>query len=188
MKFKVEDIQGRHVVLAGILIYILCLIVGIGSTGISLDGTFTIEEASLHKASEMVVPVSYLKTIFLNNLGLNAIIILGAFSLLAFSMIVLIFNALHVGLLLKGIYTSYGLRLAVSLIMPHLIVEVVSHVLSLYIAFLILQKVIVPVVIRGEGVEIHSIRIAEILILSFLVGLITFFAALVEIFVTPKLI
>ena len=304
MKFKVEDIQGRHIVIAGILLYLLSFFVGLGFTGTAIEepgemkdagflkatantvtdtsrdaclqaisensgsksdvvalkaskiyvsapmgnecarkiskrnisdssdksivtevserdatesscdeiisdvseingsdssGVVTIRDVSendsalskgacIPKASEMVVPVAYLKKIFLNNLGLNAIIILGAFSLLTFSLIVLIFNALHVGLLLKGIYTSYGFRLAASLIMPHLVVEVVSHILSLYLAYLILKRIIVPVILKGEGIDSHSFRSSQILALFSLVILITFLGALIEIYVTPKLI
>ena len=211
MKFKVEDIQGRHIVVAGVLLYLLSLFVGLGFTGTAIEEpadmnlpgpsedvripeTFKMNPSSFSnheqvpKASEMVVPVAYLKKIFLNNLGLNAIIILGAFSLLTFSLIVLIFNALHVGLLLKGIYTSYGFRLAASLIMPHLLVEVVSHILSLYLAYLILKRIIVPVILKGEGIDSHSFRISQILALFSLVILITLLGALIEIYVTPKLI
>lgn len=211
MKFKAADIQGRHVIIAGILLYLLSFFVGLGFKGTAIEEpgdmnlpglseeahipeTFEMNASSLlnhvqvPKGTEMVVPVAYLKKIFLNNLGLNAIIILGAFSLLAFSMVVLIFNALHIGLLLKGIYISYGFKLAVSLIMPHLVVEVVSHILSLYIAYLILKRIIVPVILKGEGIDSNSFRMGQILAMCFLVILITFLGALIEIYVTPKLI
>jgi uncharacterized membrane protein SpoIIM required for sporulation len=188
MKFRAEDIQWKHVVIAGISLYFLSFCIGIGSTGIGLEDLNSFDDASGPEVSEMTVPASFLKKIFLNNLGLNAIIILGAFSLMAFSMIVLIFNALHVGMLVKGIYTSYGLRLAATLVMPHLVMEVVSHILSLYLAYLILQRIMIPVLLKGDGIEIYSFRIGQILALISLIIVLTFLGALIEIYVTPKLI
>ena len=188
MNFKIKDIQGKHVIIAGMSLYFLSFCIGIRSTGIGLDDLNSFDDASGQEVSEMNIPVSFLKRIFLNNLGLNAIIILGAFSLMAFSMIVLIFNALHVGMLVKGIYNSYGLRLAVTLVMPHLVVEVVSHILSLYLAYLILQRIMVPVLLKGDRIEIYSFKIGQILALISLVIVLTFLGALIEIYVTPKLI
>jgi uncharacterized membrane protein SpoIIM required for sporulation len=249
--------QGRHVVIGGSLIYIISFLIGLASTGISLEetdssmedfdsresstliysdvsgdmvfskesrilnpgssvskGSNDIPEATvpgtlgdpfLHNGSrnansdsgdiksssgseKMNVPVKYLKKIFLNNLGLNIIIIVGAFSMLAFSMIVLVFNALQVGMLVKGIYNSFGLKLAMILVMPHLVVEVISHILSLYLAYVILRQIIVPVVVIGKGIWFDSYKARNLLALLFLIVMITFIAAVVEIYVTPKLI
>lgn len=229
-KFNFEDIGGRHVILGGLLIYLISFLIGVGSTGISLEKAETPDDAGTQEATllklsdpiggrpsseipginmsdkvgldsypnivdktipaspEMTVPVTFLKRIFLNNLGLNIIIIAGTFSLMAFSMIVLVFNALQVGMLVKGIYNSYGLNLAATLVFPHLLVEVISHLLSLYLAYLILRQIIVPVVVKGEGIKLTSIKALKILALFSLIIIITFIAALVEIYVTPKLI
>ncbi len=163
------------------------------SDGTDCNPLYTIASNSLgdtskSASSDMNVPVSFLKKIFLNNLGLNIIIITGAFSLLAFSMIVLVFNALHIGMLVKGIYNSYGLKLAAVLVFPHLFVEVISHFLSLYIAYLILRQIIVPIVLRGEAISHANQKARNIVVLFSLVIFITFMAAVIEIYVTPKLI
>jgi uncharacterized membrane protein SpoIIM required for sporulation len=67
-------------------------------------------------------------------------------------------------------------------------VEVISHILSLYLAYLILQRIMVPVLVKGEGIEIYSFRIGQILALISLIIVLTFLGALIEIYVTPKLI
>jgi uncharacterized membrane protein SpoIIM required for sporulation len=103
-------------------------------------------------------------------------------------MIVLVFNALQVGMLVKGIYTSYGLKLAAVLVLPHLVLEVISHLLSLYLAYLILRQIIVPVVVNGEGMRINPSKAWKTLVILFLITIITLTGALVEIYVTPKLI
>jgi uncharacterized membrane protein SpoIIM required for sporulation len=256
-KLTIDNVRGRHVVIAGLLIYLLSFLIGLVSTGINLEDVDTppdeldsqessilkysevlgdivcskdsfindlgssvlkrsydipettvpgkpdieisrncseivtvesMDNRSFSESCEMNVPVTLLKMIFLNNLGLNLIIIAGAFSLLAFSMIVLVFNAVQVGMLVKGIFNSYGLKLATVLVLPHLVVEVISHMISLYLAYLILCWTIVPVLVRGEGIRFNSFRTRYLLALFFLIVIITFVGALVEIYVTPKLI
>ena len=213
-KFKIDDLCGRHVVIGGSHIYLLSFLIGLASTGIALEDADTSPETTVQDTLEnrfalngsryanfdskdtkpfsgsnkMNVPVTFLKKIFLNNLGLNIIIIVGAFSMLAFSMIVIVFNALQVGMLVKGIYNSFGLKLAVILVLPHLVVEVISHILSLYLAYIVLRQIIVPVVVSGEGINLNTRKVWNILVLFSLVIIITFMAALVEIYVTPKLI
>jgi uncharacterized membrane protein SpoIIM required for sporulation len=256
-RFKIDNVRGRHVVIGGLLIYLLSFLIGLGSTGIALEDVETspdeldsqkssilkyseilgdivcsndsfindpchsvmkgsydfpettvpgkqglgislccsniltadsMDNRSFTGSNEMNVPVTFLKKIFLNNLGLNIIIIAGAFSLLAFSMIVLVFNALQVVMLVKGIYNTYGLQLAAVLVLPHLVVEVISHILSLYLAYIILRQIIIPVIVKGEGMKTCSFKTWKILALFSMVIIITLIGAMVEIYVTPKLI
>jgi uncharacterized membrane protein SpoIIM required for sporulation len=130
----------------------------------------------------------YLKKIFYNNIGLNALIVIGAFSLLIFSMIILSFNAIQIGFLVKGLYGAYGLRLALMLVFPHLFIELISHLLSLYLSFLILVNIIMPLIMREDLLKIKMEIYPRIVMLFLVIILVTYLGAVIEVFVTPSLI
>jgi uncharacterized membrane protein SpoIIM required for sporulation len=138
--------------------------------------------------AELIVPHRFLKSIFLNNMGLNVIIIAGAFSLMAFSMLILMFNAIQIGYLIKGLYDAYGFQIAITLVVPHLIVELVSHLLSLYLAYYLLSQAIIPVIVAGIPLHVAPQKVKYVIKLLFVIAIATFSGAVIEVFITPSLI
>lgn len=138
---RFSHIKGKHIILIGLTFYAFSFLFGLLMPGVELKSGGTDTEILGHEDKcEIPNPEGFVKKIFFNNLGLNTIIIFGAFSMLTFSLIILSFNAIHIGFLIKGLYGKYGIKLALSLVLPHLIVEIMSHILSLYLAYLIHKK------------------------------------------------
>ena len=184
-----SSIRGMHIVLLGLIFYILSFIIGAWSPGIDIGDSGSGKEAITWEGKDdLTAAGSFVKKIFVNNMGLNAIIIIGAFSMLAMSMIILSFNAIQIGYLIKGLYGTYGIKVAILLVVPHLLVEITSHLLSLYVAFLILKNAIVPVLIDGTRISLSLKEVFQTLKLLLLILLTTLLGAIMEVFVTPTLI
>jgi uncharacterized membrane protein SpoIIM required for sporulation len=181
-------LRGRQVVFCGVACYILSFLLGLIAPGISMNVFGSEKEVVTRRVDDLKVPKGMVKKIFVNNLGLNAIIISGAFSLMAFSGIILLFNGLQIGYVINGLSKVYGLKFAFLLIGPHLFVELISHILSLYLAYLILVKIIVPLVMNYELINVSKTSLIKMA--SLLVGIVilTFLGAFVEVNVTPLLI
>jgi uncharacterized membrane protein SpoIIM required for sporulation len=189
MKMDIYPLKGKHVVLTGSVLYLASLLIGIISQGIDIRGHISDQEKyTQEEKGDFIVPANYVNKIFLNNLGLNAVIITGAFSLLAFSLVVLMFNGIQTGYLIKGLTGAYDIKIALLLVMPHLIVEVFTHILSLYLAYYILSEFIVPVIVKGEQSDLSSCKAKYVLKLLVIIITATYLGAVIEVFVTPALI
>jgi len=189
MTIRFSSIKGLHIVQLGLIFYLFSFLIGVLSPGIDMRDPGPVKRTiNREEKVDLAVPGSFVKRIFVNNIGLNAIIVIGAFSLLAFSMIILTFNAIQIGYLIKGLYGTYGLKLAIMLVVPHLLLELTSHLLSLYLAFFILKNAIIPVIIDGARVSYSLKLFFKTLKLLLAILLTTYLGAIIEVFVTPKLI
>lgn len=182
-------IQGIHILTIGMLLYILGFLLGWSMDGINFnesrgpDGGSILNDPLLISKSGKLI-----KDIFLNNMGLNSLIMIGAFSLLGFSLIIISFNAVQIGFLVKGLYTSYGIRTSVTLVLPHLVFELLSQMLSLYLAYLLLNNVIMSLIFRERTIELTGEKVVRWIVLLIAMIVCAFVGAWIEIRVTPALL
>jgi len=190
MNIPWSNMDGRHIIFYGIMIYLLSFSFGYCWQGASLHSQGRQEYGTAHELirKELNIPTAWFKKIVLNNLGLNALIILGSFSMLAFSMMILFFNALSIGMLVKSICAAYGWKLSLALVAPHLVVEVFSQMLALYLSYQILDKLIVPVILLRKPLHNICSNARQYLYYLIVIFIVTMLAAHIEVFVTPKLI
>jgi uncharacterized membrane protein SpoIIM required for sporulation len=180
--------RGKQVLLLGLSIYMGSFLIGLLMPGTATKEYFPKAEIVDQGKIDLEVPDGMVKKIFVNNIGLNAIIIFGAFSLMVFSGIILIFNGLQIGYIIKELSEIYGLKLVFLMIGPHLVIELSAHLLSLYFSFLVLVKVIMPLVMSNDIIDFSMIDIKRMTLLLACIVLITFLGALVEVYVTPLLL
>jgi uncharacterized membrane protein SpoIIM required for sporulation len=188
MKSEFSFIRGKHVVILGLVLYLLSLFVGLLTSGVVLRIEDSANEIVNEDPAGLVVSKGLAKKIFVNNIGLNAIIVSGAFSLMAFSGIILMFNGLQIGYVVKGLQEVYGSKLAFLMVGPHLIVELLSHLLSLYLAYLLLIKIIVPLVMHSDLIKVPRADVYQMATLMAGIISCTFLGAVVEVYITPLLL
>lgn len=182
--------RNKKIIIISFVIFIVCALIGGVVTGILTGengGKITKALMEMPKNGtnqDLGFTVSF-SEIFIHNLTVSIMIILGGILFSVISVLITIFNAFSIGTPFGSDFTFAALS-----ILPHSLFEYSATSLSLAVAFMITKLEIKMIKERSFMATLRESRteVKDILLLIIVIVVLLFIAALIEGFITPMIV